>query len=115
LKTHNCLVQVRGKQRADRWTFLVEGEQITVQVSGDRSANDGDTLRHWAVDGHGLLLTPAIDVGLDIAAGRLTPVLESYMPKEAGLQILFPDLAHQPPRLRAFIDFSVDWFKRAAP
>jgi DNA-binding transcriptional LysR family regulator len=115
LKSHNCLVQVRGKQRDDKWTFLVEGETQVVQVFGDRTVNDGDTLRYWAIDGHGLLLTPAIDVGMDIAAGRLSAVLESYMPQEAGLQILFPDLPHQPPRLRAFIDFSVEWFKRAAP
>jgi hypothetical protein len=37
------------------------------------------------------------------------------MPPESGLQILFPDLPHQPPRLRALIDFCVDWFRRIAP
>ena len=115
LKTHNCLVQVRGKQRDDKWTFVVEGQETTVTVNGDRTVNDGDTLRYWAIDGHGLVLKPAIDVGVDLQEGRLVTVLEAFMPQESGLQILFPDLPHQPPRLRAFIDFSVDWFKRAAP
>ncbi|MBK9083399.1 MAG: LysR family transcriptional regulator [Rhizobiales bacterium] len=115
LKTHNCLVQVRGKQRDDKWTFVVEGQETTITVTGDRTVNDGDTLRYWAIDGHGLVLKPAIDVGVDLQEGRLLTVLDAFMPQESGLQILFPDLPHQPPRLRAFIDFSVDWFKRAAP
>jgi DNA-binding transcriptional LysR family regulator len=114
LKSHNCLVHVRGKQREDRWAFVVGGEATSVNVSGDRTANDGDTLRHWAIEGSGLVMKPAIDVGVDLAEGRLQAVLESFMPEEAGLQILFPDMAHQPPRLRAFIDFAVEWFKRAA-
>ncbi|MBL8589233.1 MAG: LysR family transcriptional regulator [Methylobacteriaceae bacterium] len=114
LKTHNCLVQVRGKQRDDKWLFLVEGGETTVTVNGDRTVNDGDTLRHWAIDGHGLVLKPAIDVAADLQAGRLTSVLDAFMPPESGLQILFPDLQHQPPRLRAFIDFCVDWFRRVA-
>ena len=114
LKSHNCLVHVRGKQREDKWSFVVGGEATSVTVSGDRTANDGDTLRHWAIEGSGLVMKPAIDVGVDLSEGRLQAVLESFMPEEAGLQILFPDMAHQPPRLRAFIDFAVEWFKRAA-
>jgi len=114
LKTHNCLVQLRDKQRDDKWSFVIDGQPATVTVSGDRTVNDGDTLRYWAIEGHGLVLKPAIDVGVDLAEGRLHAVLEGFMPQEAGLQILFPDMPHQPPRLRAFIDFAVDWFKRAA-
>jgi DNA-binding transcriptional LysR family regulator len=115
LKTHNCLVQLRGKQRDDKWVFRVEGEEATIAVNGDRTCNDGDTLRHWAVDGDGLVLKPAIDVAADLSAGKLVTVLEAFMPPESGLQILFPDLPHQPPRLRALIDFCVDWFRRIAP
>lgn len=115
LKSHNCLVQVRGRQRDDRWSFVVDGEELAVTVSGDRTVNDGDTLRLWAIEGHGLVMKPQIDVVSDLAEGRLVSLLDKYLPPETGLQILFPDIQHQPPRLRAFIDFSVDWFKRAAP
>lgn len=114
LKSHNCLVQLRDKQRDDKWAFVVDGDTVTVTVTGDRTVNDGDTLRYWAIEGHGLVRKPAIDVGVDLAEGRLVSVLDAFMPEEPGLQILFPDMAHQPPRLRAFIDFSVEWFKRAA-
>lgn len=114
LKKFNCLVQERGRQRDDRWRFLVDGAETTVQVSGDRTVNDGDTLRFWAIEGHGLVLKPQLDVAADIVAGRLVTLLEGFLPSESGLQIIFPEMQLQPPRLRAFIDFSVEWFRKAA-
>lgn len=114
LKNHNCLVQVRGKQRDDRWRFVDSGNEISVTVKGDRTVNDGDSLRAWAVQGHGLVMKPVIDATADIVAGRLVTVLDDFLASETGLQIIFPDMQIEPARLRAFIDHSVDWFRKLA-
>jgi len=115
LKNHNCLVQVRGKQRDDRWRFVENGNEFSVTVKGDRTVNDGDSLRVWAVLGHGLVMKPIIDGTADLIAGRLVTVLDDFLPSETGLQIIFPDMQIEPARLRAFIEHSVDWFRKLAP
>jgi DNA-binding transcriptional LysR family regulator len=115
LKNHNCLVQVRGRQRDDRWRFVENGNEISITVKGDRTVNDGDSLRTWAVQGHGLVMKPILDGTADIMAGRLVTVLDDFLPNEAGLQIIFPDMQIEPARLRAFIDHSVDWFRKISP
>ena len=115
LRKHNCLIHLRGRERDDRWRFADGEDEIVVAVEGDRSANDGDTLRLWAIDGAGLVMKPYLDVATDMAAGRLVSVLDSFLPAESGLRLLFPDVQPAPQRLRAFIDFSVEWFRKAAP
>ncbi|WP_108124374.1 LysR family transcriptional regulator [Saccharospirillum mangrovi] len=78
LSQHNCLRFVLGDRLHDRWRF---GDQ-TVQVNGDRSSDDADCVRRWAVNGHGIAYKSALDIQADLAAGRLRALLPDW-PTEA--------------------------------
>lgn len=104
LAGHNCMTLLRGGGRFDLWPFTVDGAAITVKVSGDRDANDGDLLRRWALDGLGVVLKSAWDVVDDIAAGRLEPLLTTFCPADVDLQLVFPGDRNRPRRVTALAD-----------
>lgn len=105
LLTHNCMALLRGGARFDLWPFQVDGAAVSVKVSGDRDANDGELLRRWAIEGAGVALKSAWDVAEDIQAGRLEPLLAGFCPREVDLQIVMPAAARRPRRVAAVADY----------
>lgn len=114
LAAHNCLVMRFGAFLDNRWHFTVEGKPVTVTISGNRRANDGDLIRRWAVAGHGIARKSVWDVADDLAAGRLVELLGDYASPESSLQIVYPGGRHLPRRARALIDYLVTRFEEAA-
>jgi DNA-binding transcriptional LysR family regulator len=100
----NCLVVFRPGVSFSTWPFIIDGKQIAVRVAGDRVANDGGVLRHWAVAGHGVIIRPAWDIRNDLASGRLVPALTGFMPENANLYAVTSG-GTSSHRVRAFIDF----------
>jgi len=108
LSRHNCLaISSAGSQRG--WTFAL-GEQergriVTMKVSGNMVCNDGTVLHAWALEGRGLAWRSMWEVGADIAAGRLVPVLEQYAAPGNDIHAVFAQRRHLPLRIRVFVDF----------
>lgn len=111
LHQHNCLVQLRADFALDRWTFMKDGVSTTVQVKGNRLANDGFTLRQWAVQGLGVIWKSVWEVADDIQAKRLIPLLEDYQCSTAGFHLLTEGGKKLPLRVKSFVDFAVQYFK----
>ncbi|MEO1091160.1 MAG: LysR family transcriptional regulator [Pseudomonadota bacterium] len=107
LRAHKCLVLVRGRERLDRWAFIVDREEVVQAVHATLAVNDGELLRRWAIAGHGIALKSMLDVKADLAAGRLIRVLDDYTPASVGAQILFPSARRDTPRVRAFVDAAI--------
>lgn len=84
LQRHNCLRFTLDDVIHDRWTFIDphSAKPVTINVSGNRSADDADLVRRWAVAGIGIAYKSRLDVTTDIRAGRL--------------QVLLPDLIGEP-------------------
>ena len=110
LTSHNCLVMRFGSTLDNVWAFQAEGQPIEVPVRGNRVVNDGSLIRSWALAGHGVVLKSELDVGLDVASGRLTSVLEDFLPPPVPLQMMFPPGRAQPRRVRALADSMVVTF-----
>lgn len=104
LRDHDCLVMRFGTRRDDRWRFRHDGREVTVAVSGARSANDGDLIRAWAIAGHGIAMKSIWDVADDLEAGRLIEVLSDHAIARGALQIVYPSGRPLPRRCRAIID-----------
>lgn len=101
-----CLSFLLGDTVHDRWRFFRDGEAQTVQVSGNRVADDGDTVRRWAVAGQGIAYKSALDVADDLAAGRLVRLLPDWRGEPAPLHLLCADRRQISPlvqALRAFL------------
>ena len=111
LHQHNCLVQLRADFALDRWKFINKGVPTTIQVKGNRLANDGFTLRQWAVQGLGIIWKSVWEVAEDIQAKRLVPLLEDYQCPTTGFHLLTEGGKKLPPRVRSFVEFAVQYFK----
>jgi DNA-binding transcriptional LysR family regulator len=104
LARHNCLaISSEGSQRG--WTFQQDGKPVTLKVAGNMVCNDGAVLHEWALAGRGLAWRSMWEVGPEIAAGRLMPVLEQYAAPGNDIYAVFAQRRHLPLRIRTFVDF----------
>jgi DNA-binding transcriptional LysR family regulator len=104
LARHNCLaISSEGSQRG--WTFQQDGKAVTLKVGGNMVCNDGAVLHDWALAGRGLAWRSMWEVGPEIAAGRLVPVLEQHAAPGNDIYAVFAQRRHLPLRIRAFVDF----------
>lgn len=110
LTHHRCIVIRERDQDFGRWTLAGPQGLETVRVRGPLSANNGEVVRHWALQGHGIILRSIWDVGPAIARGELVHVLPAYA-QEAHVQAVYPTRLSQSARLRVCVEFLEDWFR----
>lgn len=105
LAGHNCLTLAANANQQRVWTFQEAGEVVSIKVSGTVECSDGAVLHEWCLAGHGLAWRSWWEVGSDITAGRLVPVLERFAAPPIGIHAVFAQRRHLPLRVRLFLDF----------
>jgi DNA-binding transcriptional LysR family regulator len=110
LARHNCIVGSNGRV----WGFQENGRTIDVTVRGNLVVTGGDALREAALLDLGIVQSNWWTLSGDVAAGRLTPVLEAHAIQGRPLSIVYPPTRHVPQKLRLMIDFLVE-ITRVAP
>jgi DNA-binding transcriptional LysR family regulator len=101
---HDCIL-MRFANNADRvWSFEVNGKNHDVIVRGRRTANNGQLLKRWALEGYGLCKKSIWDVRADLDEGRLVEVLAPFSLKRTTLQVVYPPSRVQPRRVSALIE-----------
>ena len=104
LARHNCLaISSDGSQRG--WTFRDNAKLVTLKVAGNMVCNDGAVLHDWALAGRGLAWRSMWEVHAEIAAGRLSTVLDQFAAPGSDIYAVFAQRRHLPLRIRAFVDF----------
>jgi DNA-binding transcriptional LysR family regulator len=99
---HRCILI--GEHRRAVWHF--EGEEnLSVQVVGAFTTNDGGAAHTLALEGAGIARKSIWDVGDDIAGGRLIRILSDFAIPAAPLNALYPNSRHLAPRVRALVHF----------
>lgn len=105
LHRHNCL-NFNFRRVEPVWPFRRDGREISLAVSGNIEANNGETLGQLAAAGVGVARVGKFSVLNEITAGRLIPLLEPYNPGDAELiHAVFVGGANTPARVRVFVDF----------
>ena len=112
LLDHNCLLFAYS---VSEWTFLGQGEPVTVRVSGRYRVNNGEAVREALLQGMGIARVPTFVVGPDLAAKRLVRVLADYQMPEKTVYVLFPKRQHLPAKVRVFVDFVAGCFGDDVP
>jgi molybdate transport repressor ModE-like protein len=87
------------------WEFERDGRVVTIRPEGPLVTNDAQLAIAAAADGAGFYLTFEGWAHAAIAAGRLAPVLQDWLPAFEGPFLYYPSRRHVPAPLRAFIDF----------
>lgn len=100
LQRHNCLRFVLGDTVHDCWQFTTPKGTTRVRVSGDRTSDDGDLVRRWAVDGAGIAYKSGLDLADDLRAGRLERLLPEAGGEPTPLNLLCTDRHALSPLIR---------------
>jgi DNA-binding transcriptional LysR family regulator len=90
LSRHNCLRFMLEDVIHDRWSFYhaADAEPVLVDVNGNRSADDADVVRRWAVAGLGIAYKSRLDLSDDIRGGRLNILLPDLLGEPTPLTML---------------------------
>ncbi|MGF6982538.1 DNA-binding transcriptional LysR family regulator [Paraburkholderia atlantica] len=105
LLKHNCLRFALSDTLHDRWTFLSEGKPEAVTVRGNRSSDDGELVRRWAVAGLGIAYKSRLDVLDDLRVGRLEAALTEFEGESAPLHLVCAHRTMLSPTVNALRDF----------
>ncbi len=87
------------------------GEVRDVRTGGCLSANNGDILNRAAIAGLGVAFCPSFMVCDYLKSGELVQVLADHPQPETGVHLVYPSGLYTQPKVRAFIDFMVEYFK----
>jgi DNA-binding transcriptional LysR family regulator len=110
LRDHRCLIY-SNLDDADRWTWRNENDEIeSVRLNCVLAANSGDMLRKVASGGLGVVMLPMFIAYAAIRRGELTPILANYRWPAATAFAIYPPARHLSYRVRAFIDYLVEYF-----
>lgn len=105
LTKHNCLCFIVGDALYNRWRFVKNTQVLEVEVDGNRTSDDSDAVRRWAVEGHGICYRSFLDVAQDIAAGRLQILCNNWEGDEVPLYLVCPDRRQLSPAVRLLREF----------
>jgi DNA-binding transcriptional LysR family regulator len=116
LAAHNCLGYTLSQRTpVDRWVFGARAD-VSVQISGNLRANNGDALRAAALEGQGIIHQPTFIVADDLRAGTLVALTLDHPTIElGGIYAVFPPDRHPPAKVRTFIDFIASHFAPEPP
>ncbi len=104
LLEHDCITGGFGPI----WLFGSQGNSESVRVSGSLITDSGDVIREAALAGLGIAQATWWLFKDDIAAGRLTPVLEAYEKEADPISIVLPANRRTPAKVRVVIDFLIE-------
>ncbi|MFZ3284011.1 LysR family transcriptional regulator [Pseudomonas sp.] len=111
LLEHECIqFELPSSGRRISWLFQEDGKDREVICDGGYSCSDdvlgGVTLAKHAA---GLFQTYKFIVEEELADGRLVEVLQPYRGRSRPYTLLYPHGRHVPQRVRAFVDFLLEF------
>ena len=109
LSGHNCVLYSYSSD-ADEWTLIGESGPETVTVSGNYQVNNSEALLEALREGVGIGRLPTFVAGPDLKTGRLVKLFESYRLPDFTIYAVFPERQYLPAKVRAFLDFTIEYF-----
>jgi DNA-binding transcriptional LysR family regulator len=111
LEKHDCLTFGTETLNAE-WNLLhtETTESTGIHVAGSLASNDHNFLMGACLRGLGIAFLPTFEASRQVAQGRLVRVLPSYTSEFGSLYAVYPSGRHVSPNVRAFVDFSANWF-----
>jgi DNA-binding transcriptional LysR family regulator len=107
-----CIIDTNGRWLSN-WPFIGDNSDlISVSVSGPIEVNSPLTARAACVAGLGFAILPDFIAAPAIEKGELVAVLAERMPKGGGIYAVYPHRRYLPAKVRVFVDFLVQWFKK---
>ena len=104
LTKHNCILFYRNDRPYSKWQFELGDKPVEIDVSGDRSADDGEVVKRWAVAGRGIAYKSRLDVQHELANGELVELLAGqYVGQISPVYAVYKERKYQPYRITALL------------
>ena len=109
LPAHDCLVIKERDHPFGVWRLRAGAQEQLVKVTGPLSANNGEMVVQWAVDGCGIALRSRWDVQQHLHAGRLVQLLPDWQ-QEANVWAVYPTRLQLSAKVRVCVEFLQQYF-----
>jgi DNA-binding transcriptional LysR family regulator len=109
LSERNCILFSYSGD-ANEWTLNKDGKSEAILVSGSYRVNNSEALLVALREGIGIGRLPTFVAGPDLRKGNLVRILESYNIPDHTFYAVFPERQYLPAKVRAFLDFSINYF-----
>ncbi|MBL8448095.1 MAG: LysR family transcriptional regulator [Zoogloeaceae bacterium] len=110
LPGHRC-VQFVGLPGAESWSFLAEGQRISVPIAGVLTTNQLDAAVDACLRGLGCGRFLEYQVAHELAAGRLVRLLVPYELPPVPVSLVYPHSRLLSSRVRAFVSWALPRLK----
>ena len=113
LLNHNC-ISISAAPQLRRWPFATSTGIESIEVRGNVTANNAETLLQLAASGVGIIRLADVIVSDGMRAGWLTPILIDVHQREPlPLSAVYSPGKHKSPRVAVFVNFLVETFASA--
>jgi DNA-binding transcriptional LysR family regulator len=109
----HVFVAISPAVRKPDLSFRIGRDTLTVPLHYEVASNNAQFNLGLVLQGFGIGVLPVAMVQEDLAAGRLVPVLDEFRIVDAGteLRLAYSSRMLLPAKVRAFIDYSVEYFE----
>ena len=111
LPAHDCLVIKERDHPFGVWRLRAGAQEQSLKVTGPLSANNGEMVVQWAVDGCGIALRSRWDVQQHLHAGRLVQLLPEWR-QEANVWAVYPTRLQLSAKVRVCVEFLQAYFRQ---
>lgn len=107
-----AIIDTNGRSRSN-WTFVdAQGREQVVPVNAVMEVNSPEVAKRAALAGLGIAISPGFSVAKEIRDGSLVSMLDDWLPRGGGVYAVYPHRRHVPAKVRVFVDFMAQWFRR---
>jgi len=114
LASHACILDTNLPGR-EIWRFSRRGETLNVRIDPVLSVNSAAAVSQALIDGLGVGLCPQFAVARAVARGQLVELFEEKPAYCYSMHLVYPHRQHLSAKVRAFIEFAMDWYKPVPP
>jgi DNA-binding transcriptional LysR family regulator len=108
LSNRNCLLFSYSGD-TNKWTLNGENGPETVLVSGSYRVNNSEALLEAIKEGIGIGRIPTFVARPGLVEGEITALLDNYQIPDHTFYAVFPEREYLPAKVRAFLDFAVEY------
>lgn len=113
---HHRLLHFSNQSSGNVWKMTSpSGEKRLVRAGGSLTVNDGQSLLCAAEAGLGIAYLPSYLYHEAVEEGRLLLTMPGLPIEKLAVHVVYPPGLYTQPKLRAFIDFLVEYFKSKGP
>ena len=103
LKQHRCIIIRERDHSFGVWRLKGPEGYTTIRVNWAMASNNGEIVRQWALDGHGIILRSEWDVNSSLSNGSLVRILPEYY-QEADIVAVYPIRLKDSAKLRVCVE-----------